>query len=125
MNTNYLCGLIYLARAKYEIDQRGSCSNGSETYIRALKNQIEGIIEELPKNRVSHLEDELGDLIWDYLNMLVCLESEKNICLESLFRRACQKYDERVSGVQSGHKWDEIKQKQKEKLALEEVSVST
>ena len=59
--------------------------------------------EEIPLGRKCYLEDELGDVLWDYLSALVCLKKEKGINIESIFNRAFQKYEERVSGIECGN----------------------
>lgn len=57
------------------------------------------MIEEIPKSRQCYLEDELGDVLWDYLNILTALEKEQ--------------------GIESGKRWADIKAQQKAALAIE------
>lgn len=111
--------LLAIAQRKANFDQGGSWSNGSETYLAEIKNEVDEVIEELPKSRPCYLEDELGDILWDYLNILTALEKEVGIDTKAVLTRACRKYEERISGIESGQKWSDVKEKQKIALALE------
>lgn len=55
--------------------------------------------------------DELGDILWDYLNVLTALEKEQGIDARAVLTRTCQKYEERVSGIESGKTWSDLKEK--------------
>lgn len=35
------------------------------------------MVEEIPKDRLCYLEDELGDVLWDYLGIVLSLGKEK------------------------------------------------
>jgi len=109
--------LVAIAKRKAKFDESNTWSNGSETYLAEIKNEVDEVIEEIPKSRKCYLEDELGDVLWDYLNILVALEKEVSIDLEAVLKRACEKYEERISGIENGKKWSKIKEKQK--IALE------
>ncbi|RCS73547.1 MazG nucleotide pyrophosphohydrolase domain-containing protein [Vibrio casei] len=109
--------LLGIAKRKAKFDESNTWSNGSETYLSEIKNEVDEVIEEIPKSRKCYLEDELGDVLWDYLNILVALEKEANIDSEAVLKRACEKYEERMSGIENGQKWFDIKEKQK--IALE------
>ena len=114
--------LLSIARRKASFDENRAWSNGSETYLAALKNEVDEVIEEIPKSRQCYLEDELGDVLWDYLNILTALEKEVGIDTTAVLKRACRKYEERVSGIESGKAWSEMKEKQKIDLAIEHES---
>ena len=75
--------------------------------------------EEIRSGRNCFLEDELGDVFWDYLNLLQSLENESQIEIERVFERSFQKYSERWIALQSGTSWNEIKLEQKRKLESE------
>lgn len=77
----------------------------------------------MPKNRVCYLEDELSDVFWDYQNILICLEKESGVDIESILNRACRKYAERISGIEKGEFWKEIKAKQQVALEHEQASI--
>lgn len=84
-----------------------------------MGKEIEEVREELDSGRQCYLEDELGDVLWDYLNLLYNLEDEGKISLISVFKRASKKYDERIATIANGGSWASIKEKQKARLAKE------
>ncbi|RXF03946.1 MazG nucleotide pyrophosphohydrolase domain-containing protein [Pseudoalteromonas sp. PS5] len=112
--------LLTIAKRKSEFDQTNSWSNGAATYLNEIKKEVDEVIEEIPRNRSCYLEDELGDVLWDYLNILCALESEAGVDIRSVLARACKKYEERISGIESGKLWKDIKEKQKSELANEQ-----
>lgn len=111
--------LIEIAKRKSEIDKDNSWYQGSSTYLVEIKKEVDEVVEEIPKDRLCYLEDELGDVLWDYLSIVLSLGKEKGVRLESIIERACRKYEERISAIENGISWDEIKQKQKCKLERE------
>ncbi|GAA4842390.1 MazG nucleotide pyrophosphohydrolase domain-containing protein [Algivirga pacifica] len=112
--------LLQIAKRKARFDQKSNWSNGSATYLSEIKKEVDEVIEEIPLKRRCYLEEELGDVLWDYLNILLALEQETDIRVSSVLDRACKKYDERISGIESGQSWDEVKQRQKIILAQEQ-----
>jgi NTP pyrophosphatase (non-canonical NTP hydrolase) len=116
--------LLAIAKRKAKFDENNTWSKGSETYLAEIKNEVDEVIEEIPKSRQCYLEDELGDILWDYLNILAALEKEAEIDTKAVLKRACRKYEERISGIETGKTWAEIKQKQKIDLAIEHKSSS-
>ncbi|WP_114140700.1 MazG nucleotide pyrophosphohydrolase domain-containing protein, partial [Vibrio cholerae] len=98
---------------------------GSSTYLAEIKQEVDEVVEEIPKNRLCYLEDELGDVLWDYLNTILSLEKEAGVKIESVVQRACRKYEERVSAIENGISWDEVKLKQKKELEQEQSSAHT
>ncbi len=113
--------LLDIARRKNHFDKTNPWSNGSSTYIAEICKEVQEVIEEIPQNRKAYLEDELGDVLWDYLNLVLSLEKEKGVELESVLKRASQKYEERISGIENGTPWKETKEKQKAALAKEQA----
>ncbi|WP_413698933.1 MazG nucleotide pyrophosphohydrolase domain-containing protein [Psychromonas sp. KJ10-10] len=111
--------LLDIAKRKAEFDKDNSWSNGSTTYLAEIKKEVDEVIEEIPKSRLCYLEDELGDILWDYLNILTALQQEKGIEPEAVLKRACQKYEQRVSGIEAGQAWSDIKIIQKQLLETE------
>ncbi|MGF1734814.1 MazG nucleotide pyrophosphohydrolase domain-containing protein [Photobacterium satsumensis] len=114
--------LLQLARRKAEIDRTSTWSEGAKTYLSELKAEVDEVTDEIANQRHCHLEDELGDVLWDYLNALVALEDEAGIKIESVLKRACNKYHERISGIENGVSWQAIKERQK--MALEDEQSS-
>ncbi|EKO3594248.1 nucleotide pyrophosphohydrolase [Vibrio metschnikovii] len=112
--------LIEIAKRKSNFDENNSWYQGSSTCLVEIKKEVDEVIEEIPKDRSCYLEDELGDVLWDYLNAVLSLEKEKGINLDSIIERACRKYDERITAIESGISWDEVKEKQKSELAREQ-----
>lgn len=84
--------LLEIARRKSAFDQTNTWYSGSETYLSELRAEIDEVVEEIPKNRTCYLEDELGDVLWDYLNTVLALEKESGITVESVLIRAFHKY---------------------------------
>ncbi|WP_062270109.1 MazG nucleotide pyrophosphohydrolase domain-containing protein [Endozoicomonas arenosclerae] len=123
MNSEVIKQLIDVVRTKNDYDSDNSWFEGSETYFREIKLELDEVAEELDANRQCYLEDELGDVLWDYLNLLLCLEDEGKISAEKVFERALQKYSERMTGIQQGTSWAEVKQKQKQRLAQEQAEI--
>ncbi len=119
MNAERLEALLATVRRKNEIDLGSNWSNGSETYFNELKGELDEVAEELESGRQCYLEDELGDVLWDYLNLLVSLEQEGRISVSQVLERADKKYHERISGIEQGNSWQQVKEIQKIRLANE------
>lgn len=117
--------LIEIAKRKSEIDKDNSWYQGSSTYLVEIKKEVDEVVEEIPKDRLCYLEDELGDVLWDYLGIVLSLGKEKGVKLESIIERACRKYEERISAIENDISWDEIKQKQKSELEREQSLLDT
>jgi NTP pyrophosphatase (non-canonical NTP hydrolase) len=119
MNSEYISKLFALVGSKIELDEKANWSEGSTTYFQELKKEIDEVSDELDSNRQCYLEDELGDVFWDYLNLLQNLEAEGKILTEKVFERASKKYEERLTAISSGSSWSSIKAKQKLELETE------
>ena len=124
MNPEYLINLLEVVKKKNIIDQNSDWSNGSTTYFKEIKLELDEVEEELDSGKECYLEDELGDVLWDYLNLLVCLENEGKITLSRVFERSLEKYSERIHGIEQGRFWADIKKIQKEKLSKEQAEQS-
>lgn len=114
-------GLVKIARRKNIFDQGNNWSNGSETYLSEIQKELVEVEEEIPKQRFCYLEDELADVLWDYLNIVLALEDEAGVDFNSVLERACRKYEERISGIENGQLWKEIKVRQKKVLESEQA----
>ncbi|HFG2029839.1 TPA: MazG nucleotide pyrophosphohydrolase domain-containing protein [Vibrio cholerae] len=116
---------LEIAKRKSEFDKSNSWYLGSSTYLAEIKKEVDEVVEEIPKNRLCYLEDELGDVLWDYLNAILSLEKEAGVKIESVVQRACRKYGERVSAIENSISWGEVKLKQKKELEHEQSSAHT
>jgi NTP pyrophosphatase (non-canonical NTP hydrolase) len=115
--------LLEIVRRKSVYDLNNPWYSGPESYLQGLKDEVDEVIEEIPRNRSCYLEDELGDLLWNSLNAVFALEKEYGITLESVMARACLKFETRLAGIEAGRSWQEIKDEQKQALAREHASV--
>ncbi|MCL9783973.1 nucleotide pyrophosphohydrolase [Vibrio sp. S4M6] len=114
-----LAELVEISRRKAEIDKAGDWGADPILYLNEIKNEVDEVLEELPKQRLCYLEDELADVLWDYINAVIALEANGAASIDSVLERACRKYQERVSAIESGKSWESIKEKQKRALKLE------
>ena len=111
--------LLQLVKQKQTVDQQSEWCKGSSTYLEGIPEELEEVKAEIISGKQPHLEDELGDVLWDYLNALVNLEAEGKINIDNIPKRALKKYGERVNGILEGKNWNDIKKKQKEELDAE------
>ena len=94
----------------------------SENYFRDLPIEISEAQKEDRKQNHVYLEDELGDVFWDYLMLLQSLKHEWKITnIDSVLERAYTKFSERsgVDGHGADRDWDSIKAGQKLKRQQE------
>ena len=108
-----------IAKIKVDKDLKGTWSEGSITYLNGIHDELEEVIEELNSGRQCYLEDELGDVLWDYLCMIQHLELEKKILVNKVFDRVVKKYSERVVTLEEGETWGDVKARQKLMLQSE------
>ncbi len=111
--------LTAIVKRKNKLDKAKQPQALSHTYLHEIKAEVDEVIEEIPNNRLCYLEDELADVLWDYLNAVSLLEKEQGVDLNSVLTRACKKYDQRISAIEQGISWDDIKKAQKMQLAKE------
>lgn len=111
--------LIAIAKRKTEFDKTKKPQVLADNYLQEIKNEVDEVLEELPNNRLCYLEDELADVLWDYVNAVLLLEKEQGVDLKSVLTRACKKYDQRVTAIEQGISWNDVKKEQKEQLAKE------
>lgn len=87
-----------------------------KTFLNGLYEEIDEAKEEIRKDNSVYLEDELGDVFWDIMMVLIALEKEWLITREKVFERAYNKFSERIDYVQSRDEmdsWEKIKKVQK------------
>lgn len=89
-----------------------------ETYIEELKGEIKEVEEEMKKPwNMIHLEDELWDILWDYLNVLWLLDKEKKINKHRVIKKSYKKFKERIDAIsEKWMNWKQIKEIQKKRL---------
>ncbi len=93
----------------------------SKTYWENLKWEIQEAEAEINTHQ-AYLEDELWDVLWDYLCLLNSLKSEWKITsVERVMDRALTKFSWRINKDTWDYNWDwqEIKKMQKVKIEEE------
>lgn len=106
--------ILHVAQRKASLDKDNpEWHQWSDTYFRELQSEVEEVKAELKENNSVYLEDELWDVFWDYLNLLLNLEKEWKIDMKNVFHRCEKKFRERVEHNIAWWKWEEIKVKQK------------
>ncbi len=91
----------------------------SDYYLDAIIDEIEEVRWELKHNNTIYLEDELWDILWDYLNLLYCLEKEGKANMTNVLKRSLKKYSQRTDGLEKWISWNDIKAWQKQELKKE------
>ena len=112
--------LFSLAKRKYGIDSSKKTLQGSQTYFEEISKELEEVKQALETSYGPSIEDELGDVLWDFCNLLENLEQEEKITIKDVFKRAQEKYSQRILGVEQGLNWNDIKKDQKAQLEQEE-----
>ena len=88
-------------------------------YLDWVIEELEEAKAELRKNNSVHLEDELWDVLWDYLNLIFFLDKEWYIDHKNVFKRSLKKFSWRLNWIKSWITWWEIKKHQKAELKKE------
>jgi len=98
----------------------------SDIYFNALLDEVKEAKDEYRKDNVVYLEDELGDIFWNYIMLLQSLETKGYIrSVENVFTHAEEKFKERVGfldlpqSTDASKYWDDVKYKQKQRLKKE------
>jgi NTP pyrophosphatase (non-canonical NTP hydrolase) len=116
--------IIKIAKIKNNYDQNGSWLKGSKTFFEEIKKEIIEAEQENKPNRKIYLEDELGDIFWDYIHLLINLQNENKIKLENVFKRCNKKFSERTNAILNNINWSEIKKKQKQELKIKQEKLN-
>lgn len=91
--------------------------NEVNTYITLMKKEIDEMSEEIKKENMVYLEDELWDIFWDYLNILYILKDEGYIeDYAHIFKESKKKFTQRIHADLEGISWQDVKKKQKKTL---------
>jgi len=118
--------LIKLAQHKTTIDTK----RGDPKYfdydwmIESIIGEAYEVKEEIKEKNSVHLEDELGDILWTLHIICAKLENDKLITsTENIYKRALQKYNERILPLQGdlddSSIWQKVKAQQKQQLKKE------
>jgi NTP pyrophosphatase (non-canonical NTP hydrolase) len=95
--------------------------NDRKKYTNGLIDEVKEVEQEVKDSNAVYLEDELGDILWDYMNLLHVLHQDGKIdSIESVFQRSLKKYGQRIDAIDiDGNidlkvsNWDIIKKQQK------------
>ena len=124
MNQKTLQNIIALTEKRIPLlrnREDGEFYRWSQTFLDGIEDEIEEVKEELQSGRKVFLEDELGDVFWDYVCLLENLELEGKIEKSQVFERCWKKFSERLNADGSNNgDWYAVKKKQKEELQKEQ-----
>ena len=114
---HYLDMLLNLVKEKYEYEKATWSERATHVpYIEDFQNEFEEVKEEITKHNTVFLEDELGDMLWDLLNTIYCLEQEGYITdHQNVFKRSYEKFRERIDDKYAGIERSETKARQKQR----------
>ncbi len=126
-----LLALAHSRITEFELDAKSSKSRYNhfyhwpQTYIEWLHDEIAEVEAEIRAGNHVLLEDELGDVFWDYICLLESLHQQGYISsVTRPLERAEKKFSERIEAArdESRHSdigWQEVKTRQKEELREE------
>ena len=119
--TKFIEDYMNIIQQKYNIWEKTRPEwNNAEMYLKWLIDEIKEVWDEIKDKNTIYLEDELWDILWDYLNVLFYLEKEWKITSwKKVFERSFDKYTERVSDQWKWILWKQTKEKQKARLQEE------
>ena len=92
-------------------------------YFKFLKDEIVELEEALKKDDLDNIEEELGDVLWVTLTLILICEREKKVQSEMLVDRILKKFigrkpwlltNEKVTSDEAVKIWNEAKKKEKE-----------
>ncbi len=116
---SFINELEKIAQVKSQRDLEGTWFKGCDTYLEAMIEEVGEVRAEIAAGQQCFLEDELGDLLWNFVCVLQHLELEQKIDKHKVYQRAVKKYKERVSYRKPGESWDSVKIRQKLELEQE------
>ena len=93
-------------------EQRNTGSDWSEmpaTYLECIRDETVEVEEALDHHEA--LTEELGDILWDYINLLESLE--KDISVQKLVETATAKYESRLKDLKERRSWSDAKSSEK------------
>ncbi|MEZ4200561.1 MAG: MazG nucleotide pyrophosphohydrolase domain-containing protein [Candidatus Paceibacterota bacterium] len=89
-------------------------------YIEEIAKEAAEVLPEVKEQNAIHLTDELGDVFWDFINLVsLCADRGLIDSVDDVFIAAVDKYTERSKAFSESNdeKWNEIKGVQKARLA--------
>jgi len=116
--------LLKLAKHKKQIDlKRGEAKFMNPHWLLDnIRDEVEEVREEIKSDNIAYLEDELSDILWDWMILVEKLKDNNYIgSHEDIMKRALKKYEERILPLNGDSGDDEIwrKVKARQKIALE------
>jgi len=105
--------IVTLTQRKKVLDFNHGRFGGVDYYLDEIGKELKEVEEELSSSDDKALEEELGDVLWDYLNLIQCLKQQRNVSLEGILQRCEEKYEGRISGLEQGLTWQEVKEREK------------
>ncbi|PIN76391.1 hypothetical protein COV17_02605 [Candidatus Woesearchaeota archaeon CG10_big_fil_rev_8_21_14_0_10_36_11] len=104
--------------------EKSEWSNSISLKERAehLKSESEEVLEAIEKNDVKNLHEELGDVLWDLLGVVIIAEEQNGFDIKEVINNALVKLKRRKSWIFEGKRltleeekalWPKIKEKEK------------
>lgn len=125
---NFFDTMLQIIKQKLVVNTK-QCDNDNENYLKkwlesdfyldAIIHEVEETRPHMKEKNAVYLEDELWDILWDYMNLIYLLEREWKIDAWKVLERSVKKYSERTNALENWMTWDEIKKIQKQKLLQE------
>ena len=109
----------FVQRARKNVAKNNNIQS-LDVYLQDITAEIDEVRAEIKKHNHLYLQDELADVLWNYLNVLAILERDGLIkSIDEVFACGEEKYAQRFPAMLSGSRtqWNAIKAKQKEVLA--------
>ncbi len=114
--------LLDIARRAEVCSPNTASADVARYHLKGMMEEVDEVQRELKDRNVVHLEDELSDILWDYVSVLAACERAGLIDgAQYVLTRGIRKYTERLPAIerQSDDMWTEIKDVQKQRLLRE------
>lgn len=124
MDRNKLDTYMWYIKQKFDFNQTKNQSwNNPTTYMQGIQDELEEVKVEFEANNTIYLEDELGDILRDYLNLLHTLERNGKIrSVDHVISHSLTKYSERVTNHINWIDRKDTKNKQKKELEQDYIN---
>jgi tetrapyrrole methylase family protein/MazG family protein len=73
-----------------------------DTYIHQLTSEVDEVKEAIENNDIENLKEELGDVLWDLLNMFIICEDNHNFNMDDSINNVIQKMKNRKPHIFEG-----------------------